>query len=140
MKQLSSSQLLTVIVVIIILLFPPGTTAFGAGGIPGFAYLNGIYALEYCRVDSQVLTVSCIGKAFRHGDIEDGITQLVKSAGHFAVGGAGLFAAAHSLLAKSGSKFSKEDVKRIYFVCMIYYRPHEEGSLILSELTMRERC
>ena len=58
------------------------------------------------------------GKAFRHGDIESFLEELVKTAG-YAAGGSGLFGFASSMLsaAKGGSKFSKMDVKRVYFVC-----------------------
>ncbi|KAF8637884.1 hypothetical protein AX17_002507 [Amanita inopinata Kibby_2008] len=63
-----------------------GVYAFGAGNIPSFAYME--------------------GKAFRHGDIEDVLADLIKRAG-------GGFALA-SLISK-GSKFSGIDVKRVYF-------------------------
>ncbi|KXN89330.1 hypothetical protein AN958_05828 [Leucoagaricus sp. SymC.cos] len=58
--------------------------AFGAGNIPSFAFLE--------------------GKAFRHGDIEDVLSDLVKR------GAGGLTA----ILSK-GSKFNGLDVKRVYF-------------------------
>ena len=62
------------------------------------------------------------GKAFRHGDIEDILSELAKTAGH-AVGGGGLIGFAQSVLsaASGGAKFSKEDVKRVYFVSIIYH-------------------
>ncbi|KAK0494474.1 heterokaryon incompatibility protein HET-C [Armillaria luteobubalina] len=63
-----------------------GVYAFGAGNIPSFAYME--------------------GKAFRHGDIEDALAELVKK-------GAGGFALA-SLIGK-GSKFGGLDIKRVYF-------------------------
>lgn len=58
-----------------------------------------------------------IGKAFRHGDIENILSELAKTAGH-SVGGGGLIGFAQSVLsaASGGAKFSKEDVKRVYFV------------------------
>ncbi|SJK98858.1 uncharacterized protein ARMOST_02130 [Armillaria ostoyae] len=63
-----------------------GVYAFGAGNIPSFAYME--------------------GKAFRHGDIEDALAELVKK-------GAGGFALA-SIIGK-GSKFGGLDIKRVYF-------------------------
>ncbi|KZT25751.1 Het-C-domain-containing protein [Neolentinus lepideus HHB14362 ss-1] len=67
-----------------------GVHAFGAGNIPSFAYLE--------------------GRAFRHGDIEDTLAELLKkgSAG-------GGIAALGSLIGKGGSKFGGLDVKRVYF-------------------------
>ncbi|THU82295.1 Het-C-domain-containing protein [Dendrothele bispora CBS 962.96] len=64
-----------------------GVYAFGAGNIPSFAYME--------------------GRAFRHGDIEDVLTELAKKAG-------GGFALA-SVIGKGGSKFGGLDVKRVYF-------------------------
>ncbi|KAF7794906.1 hypothetical protein EIP86_006049 [Pleurotus ostreatoroseus] len=63
-----------------------GVYAFGAGNIPGFAYME--------------------GRAFRHGDIEDTLATLAKTAG----GGFAL----SSLIGK-GSKFGGLDIKRVYF-------------------------
>lgn len=54
--------------------------AFGAGNIPSFSFIE--------------------GKAFRHGDIEDVLAELVKSS-------AGMFG--------MGKKFGGLDIKRIYF-------------------------
>jgi hypothetical protein len=62
-----------------------GVYAFGAGNIPSFAYME--------------------GRAFRHGDIEDILSQLVKR---------GATGAIASLLSK-GTKFNGLDVKRVYF-------------------------
>ncbi|KAK2461278.1 hypothetical protein APHAL10511_006805 [Amanita phalloides] len=60
--------------------------AFGAGNIPSFAYLE--------------------GTAFRHGDIEDALANLIKhSASGFAL----------ATLISKGTKFSRLDVKRVYF-------------------------
>ncbi|KAF5393285.1 hypothetical protein D9757_000600 [Collybiopsis confluens] len=61
-----------------------GVFAFGAGNIPSFAYLE--------------------GKAFRHGDIEDTLADLLKKAG-----GAGLLGA----VMNKGSKFNGLDVKAV---------------------------
>ncbi|CAK5262127.1 unnamed protein product [Mycena citricolor] len=61
--------------------------AFGAGNIPSFAYME--------------------GRAFRHGDIEDALAELVKR------GSGGGFALANIL--SKGSKFGGLDVKRVYF-------------------------
>ncbi|KAF8903359.1 heterokaryon incompatibility protein Het-C-domain-containing protein [Gymnopilus junonius] len=63
-----------------------GVYAFGAGNIPSFAYME--------------------GRAFRHGDIEDALQELIKKGG-------GGFALA-SMLSK-GSKFGGLDIKRVYF-------------------------
>lgn len=79
--------LLTIVILAIIIPHTPsggGALAFGAGNIPGFAYLE--------------------GKAFRHGDIEDVLADLLKkSAGSGLLGLGG------------GSKFGGLDVKRVYF-------------------------
>ncbi|KAI1794001.1 Het-C-domain-containing protein [Ganoderma leucocontextum] len=84
---------------VLLVFLPPGAYAFGAGDIPDFAYLN--------------------GKAFRHGDIENILAELAKAVGHVG-GGGGLLDFAQSVLSAAtsggeGSKFSKEDVKRVYF-------------------------
>lgn len=64
-----------------------GVYAFGAGNIPSFAYME--------------------GRAFRHGDIEDTLSELLKKG---ATGGFGLAA-----LISKGTKFGGLDVKRVYF-------------------------
>ncbi|KAI9057063.1 Het-C-domain-containing protein [Trametes sanguinea] len=100
MSMNSFTTTLLVLTVILVLL-PSETYAFGAGDIPDFAYLN--------------------GKAFRHGDIEDILTELAKTAGHAGGGGGGLLGSiAQSVLGAAiggaaGAKFTKEDVKRVYF-------------------------
>lgn len=60
-----------------------------------------------------------IDKAFRHGDIESILENLVKHVGGPAIGGGSLLGFASSVLkaATGGSKFNKTDVKRVYFVC-----------------------
>ncbi|KAF8921834.1 heterokaryon incompatibility protein Het-C-domain-containing protein [Mucidula mucida] len=80
----------------ILLVALPSAYAFGAGDIPDFAYLN--------------------DKAFRHGDIENILETLVKYAGHASAGG-GLLGFASQVLktASGGSKFSKSDIKKVYF-------------------------
>ncbi|KAJ3571563.1 hypothetical protein NP233_g3672 [Leucocoprinus birnbaumii] len=85
------------IATVLLVLTPTGTYAFGAGDIPDFSYLN--------------------DKAFRHGDIESILENLVKNAGGAALGGSGLLEFASSIInsASGGSKFSKMDVKRVYF-------------------------
>ncbi|KAL8278714.1 hypothetical protein RQP46_008783 [Phenoliferia psychrophenolica] len=57
-----------------------GAYAFGAGNIPSFSFLE--------------------GKAFRHGDIEDVLAELIKKSG--------------GILGR-GSKFGGLDIKRVYF-------------------------
>jgi len=79
-------------------LLPLQVSAFGAGDIPSFSYLE--------------------NKAFRHGDIEEILTEVAKTAGGLATGG-GILQMAQSVMAAaggSGSKFSKGDVKKVYFV------------------------
>ncbi|RXW13961.1 hypothetical protein EST38_g11892 [Candolleomyces aberdarensis] len=63
-----------------------GVYAFGAGNIPSFAYME--------------------GKAFRHGDIEDVLADLIKRAG-------GAISIANLL--HKGHKFNGLDIKRVYF-------------------------
>jgi len=70
------------------------------------------------------LTLTChtVGKAFRHGDIENTLLELVKVIGH-SQGGGGLLGFAQNVLsvATGGAKFSKEDVKHVYFVSECCY-------------------
>ncbi|PPQ63835.1 hypothetical protein CVT24_009785 [Panaeolus cyanescens] len=84
---------------VLVVLLPVQTYAFGAGDIPDFAYLN--------------------DKAFRHGDIENVLETLAKTAGGVALGahGGGLLGFASSVIkqATGGSKFNKNDIKRVYF-------------------------
>ncbi|THH30634.1 hypothetical protein EUX98_g3548 [Antrodiella citrinella] len=90
-----SNTLLLLAVLFVVL--PSGTYAFGAGDIPDFAYLN--------------------DKAFRHGDIENVLGELVKSYGH--ARGGGLLSIASSFIGAAsqagGAKFNKDDVKKVYF-------------------------
>ncbi|KZO91064.1 Het-C-domain-containing protein [Calocera viscosa TUFC12733] len=74
------TTLLILLALLIILALLPSAHAFGAGNIPSYAFLE--------------------GKAFRHGDIEDTLGQLVKHAGGFL---------------GRGVKFGGLDTKRIYF-------------------------
>jgi hypothetical protein len=59
---------------------------------------------------------SFIDKAFRHGDIENILTNIAKTAGGLVTGG-GILQFAQSVVAagSGGSKFSKNDVKKVYF-------------------------
>jgi hypothetical protein len=61
-----------------------------------------------------------LDKAFRHGDIENILETLSKTSGA-AIGGSGLLGFASSIMkqASGGSKFSKSDVKKVYFVSFI---------------------
>ncbi|EIW78541.1 Het-C-domain-containing protein [Coniophora puteana RWD-64-598 SS2] len=78
---------LTLLFVLAFCISGNGVYAFGAGNIPSFAYME--------------------GKAFRHGDIEDALSQIVKaSSSGFAL---------TSLIGMKGSKFNNLDIKRIYF-------------------------
>ncbi|EIM88768.1 Het-C-domain-containing protein [Stereum hirsutum FP-91666 SS1] len=80
------SPWLVLLVVLVVCLPGHEVLAFGAGNIPSFAYME--------------------GKAFRHGDIEDILTEIAKKSGGFAIG---------ALMGKGGSKFGGLDVKRVYF-------------------------
>ena len=66
-------------VLVVFCLISPAT-AFGAGNIPSYSFLE--------------------GKAFRHGDIEDVLAELIKKSG--------------GILGR-GSKFGGLDIKRVYF-------------------------
>ncbi|KAK7044758.1 heterokaryon incompatibility protein Het-C-domain-containing protein [Favolaschia claudopus] len=81
----SNIAILFLLVLFFVCLSGNGVYAFGAGNIPSFAYME--------------------GKAFRHGDIEDILAELVKK---------GTTGALASMLSK-GSKFNGLDVKRVYF-------------------------
>ncbi|KAE9406188.1 Het-C-domain-containing protein [Gymnopus androsaceus JB14] len=84
---MSNRFFLFVLVIFVVCLSGNGVFAFGAGNIPSFAYLE--------------------GKAFRHGDVEDALADLLKK-----VGGGFAFA---SVIGKGGSKFNGLDIKRVYF-------------------------
>ncbi|KAJ3810678.1 Het-C-domain-containing protein [Lentinula aff. lateritia] len=77
-------------------LLPSNVCAFGAGDIPDFAYLN--------------------DKAFRHGDIENILEQVLKNTA-LAAGGTGLLGFAKQAFqnVSGGSKFDKGDIKKVYF-------------------------
>jgi hypothetical protein len=103
---------------VIIVLLPVQTYAFGAGDIPDFSYLNGdLVAIVY---ELRLIHVHLTDKAFRHGDIESILETLVKSAGRTA-GGGGLLGLAHAIVSNvaGGAKFSKSDIKKVYFVSII---------------------
>jgi hypothetical protein len=57
-------------------------------------------------------------KAFRHGDIESVLEKLAKTAGRASIGGSGIIGIAASVIkaAAGPSKFSKSDIKKVYFV------------------------
>jgi len=84
-KRPRNDQLMLLLVVIIILLvfLVDESVAFGAGNIPSYAYLE--------------------DKAFRHGDIEDVLSEIAKKAGGGILGGIG------------AKKFGGLDIKRVYF-------------------------
>ncbi|KAJ3922038.1 Het-C-domain-containing protein [Lentinula edodes] len=92
--MLNASNLL--LLTAIFCLLPSNVRAFGAGDIPDFAYLN--------------------DKAFRHGDIENILEQVLKNAA-LAAGGTGLFGFAKQAFqnVSGGSKFDKGDIKKVYF-------------------------
>ncbi|CAA7264296.1 unnamed protein product [Cyclocybe aegerita] len=87
MARSNTPYFLLLFVVLAFCLSNNGVYAFGAGNIPSFAYME--------------------GRAFRHGDIEDVLADLIKK------GSSGGFALA-SILSK-GSKFNGLDIKRVYF-------------------------
>ncbi|KAJ7359387.1 heterokaryon incompatibility protein Het-C-domain-containing protein [Mycena albidolilacea] len=83
----SNITVLFLLVLFFVCLSSSGVYAFGAGNIPSFAYME--------------------GRAFRHGDIEDALAELIKK-------GSGTGFALASMLSK-GSKFGGIDIKRVYF-------------------------
>ncbi|KAJ7906270.1 heterokaryon incompatibility protein HET-C [Mycena leptocephala] len=83
----SNITILFLLVLFFVCLSGSGVYAFGAGNIPSFAYME--------------------GRAFRHGDIEDALAELIKK-------GSGTGFALASMLSK-GSKFGGIDIKRVYF-------------------------
>ncbi|EEB94297.1 hypothetical protein MPER_06908, partial [Moniliophthora perniciosa FA553] len=80
------------ILTVVLLVLPTETYAFGAGDIPAWGYLN--------------------AKAYRHGDIEGVLSDLVKNAST----GGSVFAFAKKILGKDGPKFKGSDIKKVYFV------------------------
>ncbi|KAK0533435.1 hypothetical protein OC842_002976 [Tilletia horrida] len=76
-----STTTLLLAALLLVLVCLPAAEAFGAGNIPSFSFLE--------------------HSAFRHGDIEDILAELVKKTG----GG----------LLSRGTKFSGLDIKRVYF-------------------------
>ncbi|KAJ7240833.1 heterokaryon incompatibility protein Het-C-domain-containing protein [Mycena haematopus] len=83
----SNITVLFLLVLFFVCLSGSGVYAFGAGNIPSFAYME--------------------GRAFRHGDIEDALAELIKK-------GSGTGFALASMLSH-GSKFKGIDIKRVYF-------------------------
>ena len=81
-------------------------------------------------------------KAFRHGDIEAILSEMAKTAGHAAAGG-GLLSLAQSVFssATGGSKFSSQDVKRVYLVCGSFrfcgFGPHHLVLFAIGQLATR---
>ena len=85
--------------------------AFGAGNIPDYAFLE--------------------GKAFRHGDIEDVLAELLIRATEVSSGAIGF--AAKSV----GKKFSKLNVKRTYFGNWLYETDPELDLIFLGAITRK---
>lgn len=97
-----------------LLVFLPTASAFGAGEIPDFAYLNGICSVR--GLDSPLTAVA--DRAFRHGDIENILENIVRWKGSSTAAG-GILGAAIGILSAGGigeKKFTKADVQRVYFV------------------------
>ncbi|KAH6912796.1 heterokaryon incompatibility Het-C [Coprinopsis sp. MPI-PUGE-AT-0042] len=94
---LAPSLTTTFLLIATVCVLLPQAHAFGAGDIPDFAYLN--------------------DKAFRHGDIESILGNLAKTAGGAAIGGSDFLGFATSVVkaATGPSKFSRSDIKRVYF-------------------------
>ena len=70
------------------------SAAFGAGNVPDYAFLE--------------------GKAYRHGDIEDILAEmLIRTAA--SAGGAGVLGFVKNIAGMGQQKFSSLDVKRTYF-------------------------
>ncbi|KAI8976618.1 heterokaryon incompatibility protein Het-C-domain-containing protein [Trametes punicea] len=68
---------------------------------------EGVYAFVSGLLHGSLLSFAFLeGRAFRHGDIEDTLSEVAKKAGGFALG---------ALIGKGGSKFGGLDIKRIYF-------------------------
>ncbi|KAG8836076.1 hypothetical protein FRC17_010009 [Serendipita sp. 399] len=90
----SSTTILLAILCLFALL--PSVSAFGAGEIPDFAFLA--------------------DKAFRHLDIENILTNIVRWKGSKS-GGSSLIGAAVNFIASGGAEktFTKADVQRVYF-------------------------
>ncbi|KPV75411.1 uncharacterized protein RHOBADRAFT_36269 [Rhodotorula graminis WP1] len=79
-RSIWSGNLPVFFVLVCLLCIVPSAHAFGAGNIPSYSFLE--------------------GKAFRHGDIEDALAELIKKSG--------------GILGR-GSKFGGLDIKRVYF-------------------------
>ncbi|KAJ6623117.1 heterokaryon incompatibility protein Het-C-domain-containing protein [Mycena sp. CBHHK59/15] len=108
------------ILTLVLVLLPQTAHAFGAGDIPDFAFLNGppAFFLLFLSMLIDVLP----DKAFRHGDIENILSTLAKTAGHAALSNSGgdLFGFAKSIIKTAtsgpgGPKFSSGDIKKVYF-------------------------
>lgn len=105
--------LLTVLVVLVIL---PQVHAFGAGDIPDYSFLNDKAFRYVSSLFHRVFMRSEPLTSCRHGDIENVLTELNKSIVSQPSGGAmGLFLGVANAFG-SGPKFTKMDVKRVYFV------------------------
>lgn len=115
---------ITLFCVVLLVLLPSPALAFGAGDIPDFAYLNSKICLDLSQIyfRSRLTTdIYTLDKAFRHGDIESILQNVAKVAGA-AGGGGGLLKFASSVLSGGGGKkFSKPDIKHVYFVGGKYY-------------------
>lgn len=98
----------------VLVLLPTHSVAFGAGDIPDFAYLNGVH-IQFKSQRSRLTRDRTTDKAYRHGDIENVLETLVKASGA-AVAGGGFMSFANKALGGSGKKFTKNDIKKVYFV------------------------
>ncbi|QRV83280.1 heterokaryon incompatibility protein Het-C protein [Ceratobasidium sp. AG-Ba] len=86
----------TLLIVALLCLLTPQVAAFGAGDIPDYAYLN--------------------DKAFRHGDIENILTTLLKN--HATESGnviKEILGSIYTFGRGRGDKFTEMDLKRVYF-------------------------
>lgn len=114
----NSSIVTTFLFIATLCILLPEASAFGAGDIPDFAYLNGwsfdVTGYTLWRLMRGLKT----DKAFRHGDIESVLEKLAKTASRTSIGGSGIIGIAASVIkaAAGPSKFSKGDIKKVYFV------------------------
>jgi hypothetical protein len=87
------------ITLVVLVCYSGGTLAFGAGNIPDFAFLE--------------------GKAYRHGDIEDILAEmLIRSVTSES---SGVFDFVKKVAGMGGEKFSSLNVKRTYFGNWLYF-------------------
>ncbi|KDQ14431.1 hypothetical protein BOTBODRAFT_132240 [Botryobasidium botryosum FD-172 SS1] len=96
--------------VTIFLAFLPSAYAFGAGDIPDYSFLNDkAFRRAFNAPPFSVFL------RLKHGDIESVLAELNKSLGGNFSGGVAGFLSGVAGAVRGGSKFSKMDIKRVYF-------------------------